>query len=254
MQVISFMNQKGGVGKTTTTLHFASYQTKKGKRVLCIDLDPQGSLSFYMGADTRGKNTVYELMMGEATFSETVQSCKYGDVIPADNTLGILSGNIEARKDKFTLLMKAMQGALEAYDYVLIDCPPGITLYNLNALSISTNVVMVAQAEALSLLGLPQMFNLIQNGNQFYKKDVPVAGVLITMYNGALRIAREMFDEINNVVGGTKGITVYKTAIKKLTAINEASARRLSVLDHAPTSQASKLYQSACEEIEKSLK
>ena len=248
------MNQKGGVGKTTTTFHFAAYQAKKGKRVLCIDLDPQGSLSFFMKADTQDKNTVYELMMGEATFAETVQRSEYGDIIPADNTLGVLSGNIEARQDKFLALKNALNGAMEAYDYVLIDCPPGITLYNLNALSVSTDVVLITQAEALSLLGLPQMFNLIQNGNAFYANDVHVAGVLITMYNGALRIAREMFDEIQDVVGAGQGLHIYKTAIKKLTAINVAAAQRTSVFDVAPKSQAAQLYGAACEEIEASLK
>ena len=253
MKIISFMNQKGGVGKTTTTFHFASYQANKGKKVLCVDLDPQGSLSFCMGADTDGKNTIYELLMGEATFEETVQKGNYGDIIPSDTTLGILSGNIERADDKLNLLKKRLAGKLENYDYVLIDCPPAMTLFNLNALSISNNVVIVTQAEALSLLGLPQVFDLINNSDRFYNKKINVAGILITMYNGALKISRAMRDKIKNVVEKFD-IFSYNTLVKKLTAINEATVNQKSVFDYAPKTQASDLYKMACEEIENSLK
>ena len=254
MKVIAFMNQKGGVGKTTTTFHFASYQASKGKKVLCIDLDPQGSLSFCMGADTTDEqNTVFELLMGQATFEQTVQVGNYGDIVPANPILGVLSGQIEKADDKLNLLKKRLNGKLDKYDYVLIDCPPAITLLNLNALSISDNVVIVTQAEALSLLGLPQVFDLINNSDRFYNKKINIAGILITMYNGALKISRAMKDKIKVIVEKYDMLS-YNTLVKKLTAISEATINQKSVFDYAPKSQASVLYNSACEEIEQSLK
>ncbi len=252
MKVVSFMNQKGGVGKTTTAFHFAVYQAKKGKKVLCIDLDPQGSLTYCLGAVATNENTVFELMMGEATFKETVQKTQYCDVIPSDNILSIFSHKLEKRDDKFLLLSNSLKNELNNYDYVIIDCPPGITLNNLNALSVSTNVVVITQAEALSLLGLPQVFNLIKNAETLYKKNIKIAGILITMFNGYLKVSRELKDLVKNIVEEYDMLS-YNTLIKKLTAIQEATMKKTSVFDYAPNSQGAHLYLEACEEIEQSL-
>ena len=189
MKTIVFMNQKGGVGKTTTCFHFAAYLKKLGKRVLCVDLDAQGSLSFCMGATTEGENTVFEFLTGAATFEETVQKTANGDVLPADNAIGIYSAKIEG---KYNLLSERLGSVKEQYDFVLIDCPPGINIYNYNALSAATSVVVTVQAEALSLLGLPQVFNLIKNSEVLFGKEINVAGILITMYNGVMKVSRAM--------------------------------------------------------------
>ena len=245
MKVISFMNQKGGVGKTTTTFHFASYQAKKGKKVLCIDLDPQGSLSFCMGAKTDGENTIYELLMGEATFSETVQQGNYCDIIPADTSLGILSGNIESKEDKLTLLKKRLGSSINAYDYVLIDCPPGITLYNLNALSISDNVVIITQAEALSLLGLPQVFELINNGERFYSKSINIAGILITMYNGRLLLSMQVIAELERHYADK----LFSTQISRNVKLTEAPGFGRPVYYHDKRSKGAEEYLAVAKEL-----
>lgn len=252
MKVIAFMNQKGGVGKTTTTFHFAAFQKKRGKSVLCIDLDPQGSLSFCMNAKTQGQNTVYELLSGDATFEETVQTTMYGDILPADNTLAIYSNTLETVSNRYRLLQNAIGKKIVNYDYVLIDCPPGIALLNINAFGIADDVVIVTQAEALSILGLPQAFNLIENSKKIFGKEIKIAGILITMYNGVLKVSREMKETLSTIVA-KYDIFSYNTLIKKLTAINESTMNKMAVFDYAPSSQASVLYSQACEEIENSL-
>ena len=250
MKAVVFMNQKGGVGKTTTCFHFAAYLKKLGKRVLCIDLDAQGSLSFCFGAKTEGENTVFEYLTGEATFDETVQTYENGDILAADNALGIYSAKLEG---KYKLLAERLEEIKQRYDFVLIDCPPGINIYNYNALSCATDVVITVQAEALSLLGLPQVFNLIKNSEVLFGKKIKVAGILITMYNGVMKVSRAMKEQVAAVTS-PYGIKAYETQIKKLAAISEATACCQTVFEYAPKSQAAKLYQSACEEIYASLK
>ena len=253
MKTIAFMNQKGGVGKTTTAFHFAAYLSRLGKKVLCIDLDSQGSLSFCMNAKTQNENTLLEFITGQATFSETVQQSRYGDILPSDNALGIYSERVENLSNRYTALFDRLVSVKDNYDFVLLDCPPNINIYNYNALYFADAVVIVVQAEALSLLGLPQVFNLIHNCETVFGKKIAIAGILISMYNGALKISRELLAQLKEIVE-KYDIFSYNTLLKKLTAISEATLNQLAVFDYKPNSQASDLYLSACEEIYQSIK
>ena len=252
MKAIAFMNQKGGVGKTTTAFHFAAYLSSLGKKVLCIDLDSQGSLSFCMGAKTQDENTLFEFLTGQASFSETVQHSKYGDILPSDNALGIYSEQVEALPNKYTVLSDNLSAVKNNYDFILLDCPPNINIYNYNALNFADDVVIIVQAEALSLLGLPQVFNLIHNCENVFGKKICIAGILISMYNGALKISKELLMQLKDIVE-KYDILSYNTLIKKLTAISEATLNQLAVFDYKPNSQAAELYLAACEEIYNSI-
>lgn len=252
MKVIAFMNQKGGVGKTTTTFHYASYLTSLGKKVLTIDLDAQGSISFCFGAKTRNENTLYEFLVGEATFEETVQHCKYGDIIPSDNAIGIYVDNIQALANRYSVLKERMKPYISQYDYILLDCPPNINIYNFNALNFCDYVVIVVQAEALSLLGLPQVFNYINNCKRGFSRDIKIAGILITMYNGVLKVSKAMLQQLVKLCE-EYDILSYNTLVKKLSAISTATMSQMSVFDFAPKSQASELYKLACDEIYESI-
>lgn len=244
-KVIAFINQKGGVGKTTTNFHFAAFLKRQGKKVLCIDLDAQGSLSYCLGAKTEGENTVYEFLTSAATFEETVQSRENGDVLAADNALGIYSAKLDG---KYNLLDAQLKKVKDKYDFILIDCPPGINIYNYNALACATDVVVTVQAEALSLLGLPQVFNLVRNCEQLFGRKIHVAGVLVTMYNSVAKVASAMREQLREVTE-PYGIKTYDTAVKKLTAIGTATAMGQTVFEYAPKSQAATLYENACVEI-----
>lgn len=248
MKSIAFMNQKGGVGKTTTTFHYASYLTSLGKKVLSIDLDAQGSLSFCFGAVTKNENTVYEFLTGEASFDDTVQHCRYGDILPADNALGIYADNLQSKPNRYSLLSERIAPYVNRYDYILLDCPPNINIYNFNALHFCDNVVVVVQAEALSLLGLPQVFNYINNCKRGFNKDIKIAGILITMYNGVLKVSKEMKNQLQKLCN-QYDILTYNTLVKKLSAITSSTMSQQSVFDFSPKSQAALLYKAACEEI-----
>ena len=248
-KIVAFMNQKGGVGKTTTAFHFAAFLKEQGKKVLCIDLDSQGSLSYCFGAKTKDENTIYEFLTEQATFEETVQRLPYGDILPADAALGIYSFNLEG---KYGALEKRIAEIKDRYDFILCDCPPGINIYNYNALSCASDVVVTVQANPLSLLGLPQVFNLINTCSELFNKQIRVAGILLTMFNGVTNVAKEMKEQLK-IITEPHGIKVYETAVKKLSAIEMASAMAQTVFDYEPKSQAATLYRKACNEIIDSL-
>lgn len=249
---ICFINQKGGVGKTTTTMQMAAYLTKQGSKVLMIDMDPQGNLTSCLGVNTDGENTVAELMLSEATFTDTVKSTAYGDLIPSDSALGYREMEIGGKPARELLLSKALKSHLGEYDYVLVDCPPAVNTFTYNVLLLADNVVIVSEVGLFSAQGCGKMIDTVRVAVAAYDRSINIAGILFTK-NNQTRLARDIRDQVELVMK-EYGVTVYQSMIGTYPApVGESQAANQSLFDYAPKHKVTAQYEAACEEIIKSV-
>lgn len=247
MTSICFINQKGGVGKTTTTFQTAAYLTKKGARVLMIDMDPQGNLTACLGVNTDDQNTMAELLLGEATFAETVLSTVYGDLLPSDSALGYREMEINGKIAREQLLRKALKGSAETYDYILMDCPPAFNTFVYNALMATDHVVIVSEMGMFSALGCGKMIDSI-NGVAAYGKDINIAGILFTK-NNTTNLAKGVKGQVEQV-SEKHGVKVFDTMIGTFPApVGESQMAHQSLFDYVPNHKVTQQYKAAVEEI-----
>ena len=248
MKKICFLNQKGGVGKTTTTFQTAAYLTKHGKKVLMIDLDPQGNLTTCLGVNTTDLNTVTELMLGEAMFAETVMSTKYGDLLPSDDALGYREMEISSRMAREKLLANALKGKINKYEYILIDCPPAINVFVYNALMLTDEVVVVSEMGIFSAAGCGKMITTISAAAKAYDKKIKITGILFTKNNNTV-LAKSVHEQVQQV-SKTYGVGVFNTQIGTFPSVVGASqASCESVFDFEPDGKCAQQYAAAVEEI-----
>ena len=249
---ICFINQKGGVGKTTTTMQTAAYLTKNGKRVLMVDIDPQGNLTSYVGVSTEDRNTIAELLLGEASFEETVQSTPYGDIIPSDEILGFKEMHITGKVGRELLLSKALKVAAEQYDYVLVDCPPAINTFVYNVFIFVDNVVIVSEPGVFSAQGSSKLIETVKDTAGAYDKDVKIAGVLFTKNNNT-KLA-DVVKSAAQALFEKHGVKVFETTIGTFPApIGESQMARQSLFDYSPKSKVTQQYAAAIKEILKEI-
>ena len=246
---ICFINQKGGVGKTTTTMQAAAYlYTKKGKSVLMIDMDPQGNLTTCVGVDTDGENTISELLLGEAKFEETVKKTPYGDIIPSDSALGYREMEISGKFGRELLLSHALKDKLGGYDYVLIDCPPAINTFTYNVFMVADSVVVVSEVGLFSARGCGKMIDTVRQAVGVYDRKIHIAGILFTK-NNQTKLAKEIHEQVS-LVSNEYGVKVFETMIGTYPApIGESQALCKSLFDYAPKHKATAQYAAAIEEI-----
>ena len=245
---ICFINQKGGVGKTTTTMQMAGYLSRRGAKVLMIDIDPQGNLTSCLGVNTDGENTISELLLGEATFSETVMKTEYGDLIASDSALGYREMEISGRVARELLLSNALKGQVDGYDYVLIDCPPAINTFTYNVFLFADNVVIVSEVGLFSALGCGKMIDTVRQAVGAYNRTVNIAGVLFTK-DTRTKFAREIHTDVETVMN-EYGVGVFATKIGTFpAAVAEAQAVHKTLFDYAPDHKATVQYEAACREI-----
>lgn len=245
---ICFINKKGGVGKTTTTMQMAGYLSGIGAKVLMIDIDPQGNLTSCLGVNTDGENTISELLLGEASFSETVQKTAYGDIIPSDDSLCYREMEISGRVARELLLSNALKGQVDGYDYVLIDCPPAINTFTYNVFLFADSVVIVSEVGLFSAQGCGKMIDTVRQVVGAYNRTIDIAGILFTK-NNRTRLAKEMREEVETVVS-EYGVKVFETTIGTFPApFQESQLAHKTLSDYAPKHKAAAQYEEACKEI-----
>jgi len=195
-KVIALVNQKGGVGKTTSTINIGAGLALKGKRVLLIDLDPQASLTMSLGQDvSRSDRTAYEVLTGDLDASKAIMKLSGGyDLIPCDARLLVL----EESKDK-RMLQRAIARLTGIYDYILIDCRPSLGSLMLNALTACNEVYIPVQAEYLAVVGLAQLTNTITLVKRNLNPDVKITGVLITRYKARTTLSKEVYSKVKEL-------------------------------------------------------
>ena len=248
-RVFSVANQKGGVGKTTTTVNIGVALALSGLHVLIIDLDPQGNASTALGVQrTAGTPSVYDVLVGEITPAEAIQTCPDAPrlgCIPA--TIDLAGAEIELvnMSERETRLKKAIEAIDVYYDYIFVDCPPSLGLLTVNAMTAVDEVLIPIQCEYYALEGLGQLLNNINLIKEHLNQDLLVSTILLTMYDGRTKLA----DQVANEVRGHFGAKVLTTSIPRSVKISEAPGFGQSVMTYDPGSRGAMSYMDAAREI-----
>lgn len=247
MRIISVANQKGGTAKTSTAHALATGAAYKGKRSLAIDFDPQGNLSFIMGADA-SRAGAYELMKQQAKAAQIVQYTSQGDIIPASLNLAAADIEFSGKPGRDFFLQAALEPLQDAYDVLVIDTPPTLGTLLVNALTASDEVIIPMNADILSLQGLYQLAETIDQVKSFCNKGLKVTGILLTRYSGRTVLARDIKETIEAKCAEL-GIPVLNTVIRDGVAVREAQTTQESLFAYAPNSNPAKDYLQLFDEI-----
>ena len=225
-RVVTISNRKGGASKTTTALGLAGGLSRKGRKVLCIDLDGQENLTYIMGADMEGP-TIYDVLMKGVPASEGIQHTEQGDVIPASDQLELIDIELTG-KDGTALLRNAIKPVKDKYDYVIVDTPPALGISTITALAASDGVIIPLQADILSLNGLAQMGNIIEAIRQQGNASLQIYGLLLTRFNSRAVLNRAISEALNDAAANLN-TRLFKTCIREGISIREAQAQRKSM-------------------------
>lgn len=246
MVVYTVANQKGGVAKSTTAAALVAGFNARGLKSLAIDTDPQGNLSYIMGASTTGK-TVLGLLTKEATAKEAIQHTKQGDIIPSSRLLAAIDGII-ADTGKEYRLKEALEELAGVYDCIVIDTPPALGILTVNALTAANALVIPAQADTLSLQGIEQLATSIAPVKKYCNPALEIAGILLTRYNPRSVLTKEVTKAAANLAEAM-GTKVFDTAIREGIAIKEAQLLKQNIFDYAPKANATQDYAAFIDEL-----
>jgi chromosome partitioning protein len=250
-RIIAVANQKGGVGKTTTAINLAAALTETGKRVLLVDIDPQGNASTGLGIEPEQRGlTTYDLMIEDAALADVIRPTSVDGLFLCPSTTDLSSADIElvANEKRSFLLHDALrQPGIDAYgfDYVLIDCPPSLSLLTVNAMIAADSVLVPLQAEFYALEGLSQLLLTIRTIRQSANRDLRIEGVVLTMFDGRNNLAQQVESDAR----GNLGELVFRTVIPRNVRVSEAPSYSVPVLVYDTTSKGSVAYRELAREL-----
>ncbi len=248
-KVIAISNQKGGVGKSTTTINLGAALCELGKKVLIVDLDPQGNASTGLGIFSEDRQaTTVDLLLGNASLNEIALQTSIPGlwIVPCDTDLSSADIELYDREDRsFALKNAFLAGALADFDFVLIDCPPSLNLLTVNALVSATDVLVPLQSEFFALEGLSQLLRTVQEIRTTANAKLRIQGVLLTMYDGRNRLSQMVERDARDNLGDL----VFKTVIPRNVRISEAPSFSEPVLTYDSTSKGSLAYRALAQEV-----
>lgn len=245
-KIISLVNQKGGTGKTTSTINIACGLKNRGYNVLLIDLDAQGNATTCLGVEAESLKTTYELLTDDNVKASDVIVKKKVDVIPSDIRLAGAEAELMGKPYSGMILKEKLEEVKDNYDYIFIDCSPSLGILTLNALTCSNEVYIPVQAEILPLRGLSQLLDTIQVIKRRANPELIINGVIITMYDNRKRLNKDVVE----VLSKNFKDKVFKTYIRNNIALAEApGSGGLDIYDYAPGSNGAKDYNSLVDEI-----
>lgn len=247
-KIIAVANQKGGVGKTTTTVNVAACLGAKGKRVLIVDIDPQGNATSGVGVNKRKiKLSSYELLIGESKAEDIILQTPYEGLYILPSSIQVAGAEVELVElnDRVNMLKKGIVHLKEQFDFIFIDCPPSLGLLPLNALSACDTLLIPIQCEYYALEGLSQLSGTVRQVKKSYNPTLEIEGVVLTMYDGRLNITVQVLDEIKRYYNDK----VYKVTIPRNVRLSEAPSYGRPVWYYDRNSNGSRAYMELAEEM-----
>lgn len=238
--VIAMVNQKGGVGKTTTALALCEGLQARGFSVLAVDVDPQGNLSDIMRADTEEAPTVRDVLRGACTAADAIQSTAAGDILPADIELAGVDMEISQKLGREFILRRALEKVADKYDYIVIDCPPSLGIFTINALTAADRLLIPMAADYLSLKGMTQLLDTAGQIRDNYNPGLAFEGVIITKFDGRANVRKDLRETIEGVADQL-GCRSYGP-IREAAAVVEAQALKTGLQEHAAGSKVAEDY------------
>ncbi|MEM8584588.1 MAG: ParA family protein [Bacteroidota bacterium] len=242
-EVVSLLNHKGGVGKTTSAINIGAGLAELGKRVLLIDLDPQANLSLSLGV-SRQPVTIYESIMGESDLVPITVKERL-DIVSSSLDLSSAEMELVNEAGREFILRELFDGVDDQYDFIIVDCPPSLGLLTLNALTSSNQIIIPLQTEFLALQGLAKIKQVIQKVKLRLNKQLHISGVLATMYDHRKVLNRDVVETIKKYFGPL----LFDTYIRDNVALAEAPAQRQDIFSYAPGSNGAEDYLAVCKEI-----
>lgn len=247
-KVIAVLNQKGGVGKTTTAINLGAYLAKGGKLVLLVDFDPQGNATSGLGLDKQNVHTTtLEVLMGGAKLEKSVHETSTPGlfVLPANNSLATAEVDLVALEQRELKLKEALEGV--AYDYILIDCPPSLGLLTVNALSAADYLFIPVQAEYYALEGLTQLLAVMQQVRGGLNPDLELLGVVVTMFDSRTSLSQQVYDELSKYFNEK----LFRTIVPRNVRLAEAPSYGKTIAEYDKWSKGARAYKQLAKEFTK---
>ena len=248
MEIIAIANQKGGVGKTTTALNIADALRHSGYTVLFIDVDPQANSTSSYKAVIENTYTAQDLFEKKCSADEAIQHTEFGDIIAGDPGLSTIEMDVQKKMGGFHLLKKALGKMKASYDYVIVDTPPNLGIYMLNALIAANKVIVPIKAEKYAIDGLQRLIETISDVKEEENPDLEIAGILLTTYDKRNELDRKLWDTLPEV-GEAIGMPVFETPIRISQDVKKAQDQIQSLFDSYPNSNAAYDYARVTKEL-----
>ena len=244
-KIIAVTNQKGGVGKTTTAVNLSACVAEKGRRVLLVDIDPQGNASSGLGCAAKHRRSVYDVLMGETPAKDAIQATKFGPLSLLPSSIQLAGAEIElvAMPGRETLLKNALEPVKDEFDF--IDCPPSLSLLTLNAMAAADSVLVPIQCEYYALEGVGQLMNTLQLVKKSLNPRIEVEGVVLTMLDGRTNLGIQVVEEVKKYFKDR----VYSSIIPRNVRLSEAPSHGLPIHLYDSRSTGAQAYRDLAEEF-----
>lgn len=247
-RVIAVANQKGGVGKSTTAINLSACLAEKGKKVLAIDIDPQGNTTSGLGVDKNNvENTLYELLLGEAEAKDTIVKdvVENVDLIPSNVNLSGAEIELIGVDEKEYIMKKIIDKVRRKYDYIIMDCPPSLNMLTINALTAANSVLVPIQCEYYALEGLSQLIHTIELVKERLNKKLVMEGVVFTMYDARTNLSLQVVENVKDNLQQN----IYKTIIPRNVRLAEAPSYGQPITLYDTRSAGAEAYRFLAEEV-----